>query len=129
MVNNFKKFLFESEDFNIQYAIEGKDDVFVSELVDRLSFMYQKVKERYLRPIKIVGVVGENIELRLHMSNKDIILFSYNGTELKISINGDVVYHMDEIEKNEVIGKLEKYYKKSIEQQNFVIIKKNTPFN
>lgn len=128
MVNSFKQFLFESEDFNIQYAIDGKDDVFVSELVDKLSFIYKKVKERYLRPIKIVGVVGDNIELRLHMSNKDIVLFTYKEKELKISINGEVVYHMDEIDKNEVIGKIEKYYKKSIEQQNFFIIKKNNPF-
>jgi hypothetical protein len=128
MVNSFKQFLFESEDFNIQYAIDGKDDIFVSELVDKLSFIYKKVKERYLRPIKIVGVVGDNIELRLHMSNKDIVLFTYKEKELKISINGEIVYHMDEIDKNEVIGKIEKYYKKSIEQQNFFIIKKNNPF-
>ena len=129
MTNSFKQFLFESEKFDIQYAIEGKDDVFTSELVNSLSFIYKKVKERYLRPIKIVGVVGDNIELRLHMSNKDIILFSYKDSELKISINGDVVYHMDEIEKKDVINKIEKYYKNFIQKQNFFIINKTNPFS
>ena len=128
MVNSFKQFLFESEGFNIQFAIEGKDDVFMSELTDKLSFIYKKVKERYLRPIKIVGTINKDIELRIHMSNKDIIVFTYKDNELKISINGDLVYHMDEIDKKDIINKIEKYYKKSIEQQNFFIIKKNNPF-
>ena len=129
MTNSFKQFLFESEKFDIQYAIEGKDDAFTSELVNSLSFIYKKVKERYLRPVKIVGVVGDNIELRVHMSNKDIVLFSYKDSELKISINGDVVYHMDEIEKKDVINKIEKYYKNFIQKQNFFIINKTNPFS
>lgn len=129
MTNSFREFLFESEEFNIQYAIEGKDDIFIDELVNTLSFIYKKRKDKYLRPIKIVGMVGDNIELRIHMSNKDIILFSYKDTDLKISVNGDVIYHMDEIEKKEVIGKVEKYYKKSIENQNYFIVGKNNPFS
>ena len=128
MTNSFREFLFESEEFNIQYAIEGKDDAFVSELVNALSFIYKKRKDKYLRPVKVVGTIGDKIELRLNMSNKDIILFSYKETDLKISINGDVVYHMDEIEKKDVVNKIEKYYKKSIEKQNFFIVNKNNPF-
>ena len=128
-MNSFKQFLFESEGSNIQYAIEGKDDTFISELVNVLSFIYKKRKDKYLRPVKIVGIVGEDIELRIHMTNKDIILFNYKNSELKLSINGDVVYHMDEVEKKDIISKIEKYYKKSIEKQNFVIINKSNPFN
>jgi hypothetical protein len=128
MTNSFKQFLFESEGTQVQYAIEGKDDAFMGELVNNLSFVYKKRKEKYLRPIKIVGVVGENIELRLQMSNKDIILFTYKDSELKITINGDMVYHMDEIEKKDIINKIEKYYKTHIEKQDFVVLTKNNPF-
>lgn len=127
-MTSFREFLFESEDFNIQYAIDGKDDIFIGELVNALSFIYKKRKDKYLRPIKMVGVLGNNIELRIHMSNKDIILFIYKDSDLKISVNGDVIYHMDEIEKTEVVGKVEKYYKKSIENQNYSIVGKNNPF-
>jgi hypothetical protein len=129
MTNNFRQFLFESEEFNIQYAIDGKDDVFVGELVNALSLIYRKRKDKYLRPVKIVGIIGDGIELRVHMSNKDIILFSYKDTELKISINGDMVYHMDEIERKDVISKVERYYKKHIEKQNYFIVNKNNPFS
>lgn len=128
MTNNFKQFLFESEGIQIQYAIEGKDDVFINKLVNDLSFVYKKRKDKYLRPIKIVGVVGEEIELRIEMSNKDIILFTYKNNELKITINGDIVYHMDEIDKKDIISKLEKYYRKHIENQNFIVSYKNNPF-
>ena len=128
MTNSFRQFLFESEGGQVQYAIEGKDDTFVAELVNNLSFMYKKRKDKYLRPSKIVGVVGDNVELRVHMTNKDIILFSYKDKELKITINGDMVYHMDEIEKKDIISKVEKYYKKHIEKQDFVILTKNNPF-
>ncbi len=127
-MTSFREFLFESEGLQVQYAIDGKDDIFVGELVNALSFIYKKRKDKYLRPIKIVGVLGNNVELRIHMSNKDIILFSYKDTDLKISVNGDVIYHMDEIEKTEVVSKVEKYYKKSIENQNYFIVGKNNPF-
>ena len=128
MTNSFRQFLFESEGAQVQYAIDGKDDTFVSELVNNLSFIYKKRKDKYLRPIKIVGVMGDSIELRVHMTNKDIVLFAYKDDELKISINGDLVYHMDDIEKKDVIGKIEKYYKKHIEKQNFTVLTKNNPF-
>ena len=44
MTNSFRQFLFESEGVQVQYAIEGKDDSFVSELVNNLSFLYKKEK-------------------------------------------------------------------------------------
>jgi len=129
MTNSFRQFLFESNGEQVQYAIEGKDDVFISEIVNNLSFIYKKRKDKYLRPIKIVGVVGAEIELRIQMSNKDIVLFTYKDSELKIIINGDMVYHMDDIEKKDIVGKLEKYYKKHIEKQDFIVLGKSNPFN
>lgn len=128
MTNSFRQFLFENNGEQVQYAIEGKDDIFLSELVNSMCFIYRKRKDKYLRPIKIVGVVGNELELRIHMTNKDIILFTYKDNELKITINGDMVYHMDDIEKKDVIGKLEKYYKNHIEKQDFVVLSKNNPF-
>ena len=73
--------------------------------------------------------MGESIELRIHMSNKDIILFTYKDSELKITINGDMVYHMDEIEKKDIVKKIEKYYKSHIEKQDFIVLTKNNPFS
>ena len=127
-MNSFRQFLFESEGLQIQYAIDGKDDIFIGELVNNLSFIYKKRKDKYLRPTKVVGVIGDNIEIRLHMSNKDIILFTYKDKELKITINGDMVYHMDDIEKQDVIAKIEKYYKNHIEKQDFIVLSKKNPF-
>jgi len=129
MTNSFRQFLFESNNFDIQFAIEGKDDVFTSELINKLSFIYKKRAEKYLRPIKFIGVIQDNIELRIHMSNKDIILLNYINNDLKITINGDVVYYMDEIDKKDIVNKIEKYYKKYIEKQNFTIVNKNNPFS
>lgn len=129
MINKFNQFLFEDQNFVIQYAIDNKDDAFISKLVDKLSFIYKKRKDRYLRPVNVVGLMGDTIEIRVNMSNKDIILFNYKDDELKITINGDIVYHMDEIEKNEIIDKIEKYYKNYIEKQQFVIVNKGNPFN
>ena len=129
MTNSFKQFLFENNGEQVQYAIEGKDDAFVAELVNNLSFVYRKRKDKYLRPIKIVGVIGDSMELRVHMTNKDIVLFTYKDNELKITINGDVVYHMDDIDKKDVISKIEKYYKNHMEKQDFTVLSKSNPFN
>ena len=129
MTNSFRQFLFEQNDFDIQFAIEGKDDIFINELINVLSFIYKKRAERYLRPVKLVGFIQDNIELRIHMSNKDIILLNYKDDELKITINGDIVYYMDDINKKDVVNKIEKYYKKYIEKQNFIIVNKNNPFS
>ena len=127
-MNSFREFLFESEGLEVQYAIDKKDDVFTSELVNNLSFIYKKRKERYLRPIKIIGVMGDNMEIRIQMSNKDIILFTYKDTELKITLNGEVVYHIDDIKKEDIVGKIEKYYKKHIEKQDYIVLTKSNPF-
>jgi hypothetical protein len=129
MTNSFRQFLFEGAGEQVQYAIEGKDDAFVAELVNNLSFVYRKRKDKYLRPIKIVGVIGDGMELRVHMTNKDIVLFTYKDNELKITINGDMVYHMDDIEKKDVISKIEKYYKNHMEKQDFTVLAKSNPFN
>jgi hypothetical protein len=128
MVNKFREFLFESNDFDVKLAVDSIDNDFVKKLIDKLSFLYKKRKERYLRPVKIVGVMNETIQLRIEMSNKDIVLFSFQDGSLKISINGSVVYYMDDVEKDDIIKKIEYNYKKYIKEQNFNVISNDNPF-
>ena len=128
MVNKFREFLFENNNFGIKIAVDNIDNEFIKKLIDKLSFLYKKRKERYLRPVKIVGTMSNDIQLRIEMSNKDIILFNYNDEELKISINGNIVYHLDGIEKDNIIKKIEYNYKKYIKEQKFMVLSKDKPF-
>lgn len=128
MVNKFREFLFENNSFDVKIAVDNIDNEFINKLIDKISFLYKKRKERYLRPVKIVGTMGDNIQIRIEMSNKDIILFSFDDDELNISINGSTVYHMDNIEKEDVIKKIEYNYKKYIKEQKFMVISKDNPF-
>lgn len=128
MVNKFREFLFENNSFDVKIAIDDIDNDFIDKLIDKISFLYKKRKERYLRPVKLVGTMVNTIQIRIEMSNKDIILFSFNDGELNISINGSVVYHMDNIEKEDVIKKIEYNYKKYIKEQKFMVISRDNPF-
>lgn len=124
----FKEFIFEKYDLKVQYAIDDIDQKFIDKLVDELSFLYKKRKERYIRPHRIVGQMGSEIHLRLNMTNKDILLIDYENEELKVTINGEVIYHMDEFKKKDVILKVEELYRKYIESLNFTVMKKMNPF-
>lgn len=125
----FKDFIFEKYNLKIQYAIDNMDKDFIKELENELSFLYKKRKERYIRPHRIVGsMVNNEIDLRLNMTNKDILLINFTDDELKVTINGDIIYHMDEFKRESVIEKVEELYRKYIEQQNFTVMKKINPF-
>lgn len=128
MIFRFTEFLNESKE--VQIAVDNKDDMFINELIDRLSIIYKKRKKKYLRPIKIVGSCGHEIKLRIHLSNGDTIEIKYDEKDgvLKIKINDLMVFYMDGIEKNDIISKIYKYYKKHIESLNFIIVNKNNPF-
>lgn len=128
MVFRFIDFLNENKE--VQIAVENKNDVFINELVDRLSFSYKKRKLKYLRPIKIVGVYGNEINLRIHLSNGDTIEIKFDEKDgvLKIKINDLMVFYMDKMDKDDIISKVFKYYKKYLENQKFIVISKNNPF-
>ncbi|MFW6226281.1 MAG: hypothetical protein ACOC3V_04930 [bacterium] len=64
MIFRFTEFLNESKE--VQVAVDNKDDIFINELIDRLSIIYKKRKNKYLRPVKIVGSCGHEIKLRIH---------------------------------------------------------------
>lgn len=128
MIFKFTEFLNESKE--VQIAVDNKDDIFINELIDRLSIIYKKRKRKYLRPVKIVGVCGNEINLRIHLSNGDTIEIKYDEKEgvLKIKINDIMVFYMDKIDMDDVIDKIYKYYKKHLESLNFIVVNKNNPF-
>lgn len=128
MIFKFNEFLNEGND--VQIAVDNKDDLFIDELIDKLSIIYKKRKNRYVRPIKIVGKQNVEIELRILLSNNDTIEIKYDEkyNSLKIKINDVMVFYMDEIPKNNIIDKIYKYYKKYLENKNFTVINKNNPF-
>ena len=72
--------------------------------------------------------MGNDIDLTINMSNKDIILVEYDNDILKLTINGEVVYHMNKIKKENLITKIEKIYSSYIEDQKFKVIKNENPF-
>lgn len=126
---NFKEFIFESKNLKIQTAVTGFDEGFIPTLIDKLSFLYKKRKDRYIRPLKVVGYVTDVMVIRVNMSNKDIILVNYKGDELRVSLNGEVVYHMDLIEKKSIISKIDIIYKKHIMNNNYKVVDNSNPFN
>ena len=79
--------------------------------------------KNYANYAKIIVIV-----LTINMNNKDVILVDYKDDTLKLSINGEIVYHMDKIEKNKLIEKIEKLYANYIEEQKFKVIKNDNPF-
>ena len=125
---NFLQYIIESQDLNVQLEIENIDNNFINELINNLSFIYKKRKDRYIRPRKITGKMNDSIDIRINMYNKDILLIEYNNNELKITINGDVDYYMDNINKDEIINKIYNRYTKYIENNNYKVIKKIKPF-
>jgi hypothetical protein len=122
---NFKDFMLETHGTPIIYDIKDIDENLIKDIVDKLSFVYRKRVDKYLRPIKVIGNKdANNIEIRINMSNKDILLIEYKDTELKITINGDIKYHIDKIDLNDIAQKIENVYYKHIENQKYKIDKK-----
>jgi len=130
MIKKFKQFMDDNISENIQTELVvdviEKDEEFINKLIDKLSFIYKKRKDRHVRPIKINGDMSSNINLNILLSNKDLIKFEYiNNDELKIHINNKLLYHDDTI--SDSINKLYDVYIKYLNQQNFKINKKH-PF-
>lgn len=132
MIKNFKEYntLFESDNLTLDIQVENINNELIDKVIDKLSFVYKKRKEKYVRPINITGSLEtNNIKLDILLSNKDKIRFSYkNNNELKIKINGDVLYHMDDIKDSDFISKVYNVYSKFLKDNNFKISKKDNPF-
>jgi hypothetical protein len=125
-MKTFNDFIFEFNNFDVLVQVDNIDENFKNEIINNLSFLYKKRIDRYLRPTVISGDITDNfIQLNIIMSNKDIINIEYINDELKIIINDELIYYMDEINYNEIINKVAKNYKKYIEKLNFNILTKN----
>lgn len=122
----FLEFIYESYDLKVQSEeIENIDNDFINDLIDNLSFIYKKRKDKYIRPKTIKGNMLNNIKLNIVMYNKDIIEFDYLDGNLKVEINGDIVYDMEGIDRNLVPKKIHNIYTKHLTNLNYKIIIKN----
>ena len=132
MIKKFNEYnkLFEAEDFLLNIEVENANQEFINKLIDKLSFVYKKRKDKYVRPISIIGRGNDgNIKLDISLSNKDDIQIRYkHNNELKIKINGDILYDMDEIKTEDVVSKIYNVYSKYLKENNFKISKKDNPF-
>jgi basic membrane lipoprotein Med (substrate-binding protein (PBP1-ABC) superfamily) len=122
----FLEFIYEMYDLHVEINVENVDGDFINDLIDNLSFVYKKRKDKYIRPKTINGVISDdNIDLTIIMHNNDIINIDFKGGILIVMINDDIVYDMDEIVKNNVSKKVYDLYSKYISKQNYKIIGKN----
>lgn len=120
---------YSTDDNTINVEVIERDDTFIDSIINIFSFGYKKRKEYYIKPINISGkTLLNDYNLKVELSNKDYINISYTDDELCIKINDKVVYHMDEINKSNIIDKLSNLYHKHLIDQNYTIIKKTNPF-
>jgi hypothetical protein len=142
--NNYKRLttiadkkLFEmdyvKDDISVDVDVLNRNDGLIDDIIDAFSFVYKKIKDRYIRPIKIKGkTLFDDIELEIVLSNKDVVKIIYDNTketeELKVYINDKLVYHLDYIDDMEIVQKSILLYEKYLERKNFKINKKRNPF-
>jgi len=138
LINLASKRIFEmnytKDGQSIEVDVLQRNDNLIEELIDAFSFTYKKKKDRYIRPIKITGkTLYNDVELEVVLSNKDIVKITFDNTneteELKVHINGNLVYHLDYIDDMKIVQKASSLYDKFLERQNFKINKKVNPFN
>lgn len=129
MIKKFKQYN-ESTEFNLDIDITDLNQEFIDKLIDKLSFVYKKLKDRHVRPINIKGKTStDNIDLKIILSNKDKIDFSFKKeNEIKISINGNLLFHMDDFNKDNILNKLYKIYTDYLKEGKYKITKKDNPF-
>lgn len=123
MVKNFIDYINESIDLKID--IEGENNNLIKDIINNLSFIYKKRKNKYLRPKTINGKINDIIEINISMYNNDIIYIKYENNTLRIDINGSMDYYMDNIKKDDIPYKIFNRYIKYIENNNFKVIRKN----
>ena len=131
MISKFEEYIKynESSEFTIDINVDDKDDNFINDLVDNISFVYKKRKDKHVRPLSITGRGTDgNVKLDIKLSNKDKLHIRYkHNDELKVKINDDVVYHMDDVKSENLLKKIYDVYSKYLKNNNFKIKDKN-PF-
>lgn len=121
ILKKYEEFLNEENNLNLDINVSNPDNEFINKLIDKLSFVYQKRKSRYLRPFSITGSMNDEINLTILLNNKDIIVLKYKDKNLEIKINDEIVYDMEDVEKQDIVSKIIKYIIKKIENEKFKI--------
>ena len=122
---NFLDFIYEMKDLHVQIEVENANGEIINEIIDALSFVYKKRTDRYIRPRIIKGkMLDSELHMFITMYNKDDIKIDFKGENLKININNELVYDMDNINENNIAEKLYDVYSKHLSNQKFTIMKK-----
>jgi len=122
------------DDMTIDVDVLERNDELIDKIINVFSFVYKKIKNRYLRPIKITGkTLYKDVELEITLSNNDIVKITWDDRtdtdELKVHINDKLVYHLDYIDDIDIVEKASQLYDKYLQRQNFKINKKINPFD
>lgn len=122
------------DDKTIDVNVLERNDELIDDVINAFSFVYKKIKDRYLRPTKISGkTLYKDVDLEILLSNKDNVRIEWddrNDTdELKVHINGKLVFHLDYIDDIDIVKKAAQLYDKYLQRQNFKINKKTNPFD
>ena len=106
-----------------------ENNLYVKQLKNDLVFQYKIRKKKYIKVKEILGnIADDNLDLEIKLSNKDTIDVRFYNNELKISINDELIYDLDDITYDGIIKLIYKTYEKHLEQQGKKIIKKENPF-
>ena len=126
-MKRFIEFITEKNEI-VSIDVYNKDDLFIDKLIDKFTLVYKKRKDRHTRPISIKGNTSNDfIKIKIVLSNKDVIDFEYDNVDLKIIINGKLLYH-DDVLKDDILNKIHKVYTTYLSKQNFKF-QKETPFD
>lgn len=106
------------------------DNVFLKQIKNQLTFQFKVRKNKYIKVKDVTGnIADDDIDVDIKLSNKDVISLRYQGGDLKIKINGELIYDLEEIDYNDSISLTKKMYSKFLEQKGLTVIKKENPFN
>jgi len=129
MIKKFEQYN-EAKENNLDIDVTDINQEFIDDLIYKLSFVYKKNKDRHVRPIDIKGKTQpKDIDLNIKLSNKDKIHFVFkDDNEIKITINDELLFHMDEFDKDSILNKLYKVYTEFLKTNKYKISKKDNPF-
>lgn len=106
-----------------------KDNPFVKLIKNKLTFQYKVRKNKYIKVKDVLGnIANDSFDIEIVLSNKDKIKTVYQGGDLSVKINDELIYDLDEIDYNDSLNLIYKSYVKYLEQQNLNIVKKENPF-
>lgn len=124
---NFNDFISEKLDVDadISTKIVNANSEFITNLIDKFTFVITKKSVKNLRPIKISGYIkkpeGDNFKntLNITMSNKDVIVGTFESGNITISINTEIIYDIDreDFDENKLVDKLSDEYVKYLKNK------------